>query len=191
MSRFSGKCDVFDFMMMSCDDELKAFETFKKETKGVLHQHRKVTVTEINREWVAKHSHLTWNEETVVKTLKDGRTRKVTNTVYTYWGKDYPSLKKLNKKGVYVTIDIPFETIFDLIPYYSYVIAACGHSEGNSYIVLADESEPDSRFDEYLSRGFVEDPRFPSYYKTELQEHYLEVVKRYFSGKGLSDGGKG
>ncbi len=190
MSRYSSKCDLFDFMMMSDGDELKAFEIFKKETGGVLHQHRKVTVTELNRDWVAKHSQLTWREEEFVKTLKNGKTRKAINTVYRYWGSEYPTLKKLNKKGVYVTIDIPFETILDLIPYYPYAIAACSHGDGKSLIVLADKPEPDSRFDAQLSRGYCDEPRFPSYYKGELQAHYIDVVNR-LSGKEASDGGEG
>ena len=57
MSKFSGKCDLYDHIMMEktypdsknpnilISNELECFEIFKKRTGGKLYQHLKIELT--------------------------------------------------------------------------------------------------------------------------------------------------
>ena len=158
MSRFSGKCDLFDSMMIGHEDELEAFNTFKEKTGGVLYQYRKVKVTESNRDWVAKHADLSWSNHTVEKTEKNGDKNEILATEYCYYNKPFESLKKLNKNGVYVKMEIHFNSILDLIPYYPYVPAVWASSEGKTTVVLPEKSFIEKELDYSLESDYVEEP---------------------------------
>ena len=74
MSWASGKCDLFNHLsfckMRTIDgsdkkedldkarvlysDEMECFKIFKQRTGGVLHQHKRIEVTEHNQDFVAK-----------------------------------------------------------------------------------------------------------------------------------------
>lgn len=185
MSRFSGKCDLYDHIMMeyrqtkdTIQDELRCFDAFKAKTHGVIHQHRKVKVTKWNRDFVKEHcnvfDYIDEEYEVSDKRCKNGVSKRVRST-YTYWGKEY-TLDELNEKEeVYITIDIPFDTILDIIPYYPYIISVAACHEDSEYIVLSNESFVDSNYLEKLSYGLPE--TYPSWYKGELQKHYIDVCK--------------
>lgn len=171
MSIFSGKCDVFDHIMMEkmydkghcrVSDELECFEIFKAKTNGTIYQHKLVQVTKENIDFVTNKCILnSFKAEKV-----DGK------TVYFYWGKQYNTLKQLNKKGVYIEVPIYFNTLLDIIPYYPYIIT---FSAGN-HVVISNESYVDSLQEDMLKWGHES----AIDYKSELQEHYLEVCERYF-----------
>jgi hypothetical protein len=145
-----------------------------------LHQERKVLVTESNLDDICKiNIQLSYSNHTIEKQNAKGEIKEVLQKSYRYWDKEYDSLKKLNKHGVYVMIDIPFETIFDLIPYYPYVIACHYWSKEKEMVILAHDSFVDETIDERLASGwFNEDSiSFQWHYKQELAEHTHEVAK--------------
>ena len=110
------------------------------------------------------------------KRIKNGQ-REEKYLTYTYYGKEY-TLKELNKKGIWITIDIPFDTLLDLIPYYPYIVSmACG---GTVYI--SQQSFVDEELEDHLEGGWYSD--FWQYYKKELQDHYQEVVLEYYNPTG-------
>lgn len=199
MSVFSGKCDLFDHIGGCAGwydregnpvkfgeghgayygDEYRDFLEFKRRTGGVIYQHQKVKVTEWNQEEVAKkipgqfeiikHEHLISD-----KRCKEGHKTKVTYT-YKYWGKEYLTLKDLNKHGVWVTIDIYFDTILDLIPYYPYIVSACCSNNGKETVFISKESFVISERDELYERGHFSDSW--QWYTKKLQEHYFEICR--------------
>lgn len=203
MSRFSGRCDLYDSICMShprtkegkddkeslraspvwYSDELECFEEFKRKTGGVMYQHKKVKVTQSNQDLVAKMCPglKIVEHKNVVKDrrYKSGEREVVTYT-YEYYGTEYPTLDALNKHHVYVRTEIHFETLLDVIPYYGYVVASACYSDGHATIYLADKSEPDAEYEEGIDYGF-DWTEIRSHYKSELQKHYVEVVALYYA----------
>lgn len=175
MSCFSGRCDLFDHMMMEkmydkgnvkVSDEYECFEIFKKRTGGVIHQHYKVEVNKYNCENILQ---------------KCPQLKVIDKDLYEYWGKQY-TLKQLNKHGVYVQYDIHFNTLLDLIPYYPYVVTMCSGDIDHETVFIANESEVDRNIAIYLKNGF--NIATLDHYKKELQKHYKDVVLRYFNPEG-------
>jgi len=202
MSKFSGKCDLYDHMMMEkhrtadgsddpeeikkahvlYSDELECFEIFKQKTGGVIHQHQLITVTEQNQMMVAEkcdHFEVIEYFDTVPDKRKKGGYRNIVTYTYRYWGRDYDTLKELNKHGVYITIDIHFDTILDLIPYYPYVIAMSYSSEDSEYVVISKKNFVLQERDEMYDHGY--DSKMWEGYNKKLQDHYREVVLRYYN----------
>lgn len=199
MSKFSGKCDLYDHIAgmggwydqhgnkvkfgqknVSCyySDELQDFEAFKKATNGKLHRHYKVVVTQFNQEFVKQHckefDFIKHSEERPNKVSKTGF-KTFTYYTYIYFGKEY-SLKELNKHGVYIDVEILFDTLLDIIPYYPYIVTACYQADGTQYVVISNESFVESSFKDHLQYGWIDSID----YRQILQEHYLEVCKNYF-----------
>jgi hypothetical protein len=103
----------------------------------------------------------------------------VDREVYTYWGKEYKSLKELNKKGYYATRTIHFNTLLDLIPYYPYIVSfMSGEENGHLFVVISGQSYVDYQEEEARKYGYNNE--MTNYYRTKLQEHYIEVVNKYF-----------
>lgn len=201
MSIFSGKCDLFDHIMTEkhrtkegsdkkedldkarvlYSDELECFNIFKEKTGGVLYQHQEIIVTEENQNLVAtkcKEFEIISHTNTVEdKRLKTGKKEIITYT-YKYYNKEYTSLKELNKHSVFITIEIPFNTLLDIIPYYPYIITTCSYSQEKEIIVISNENyvlHERSRFYQggYNSTYWIE-------YNQRLQSHYIEVCQHYF-----------
>ena len=203
MSIYSGKCDLYDHIAGTAgwydrngnpvkfgdenvggayySDEMKDFLEFKKRTGGVLYQNKETTVDLWNQYEVAKRckgeleitKHI---EEIEDKRCKDGIKTKATYT-YKYWGKEYKTLKELNKHGVYVTVEIRFNTILDLIQYYPYIVCASFYSEGKEIVFISKESFVDYEYNHAVENGWF--PSLRDHYKNKLQQHYLEVCKNY------------
>lgn len=207
-SVYSGKCDLFDWMGglagwydkdgnpvefgtegvgVYYSDEYQDFLEFKKQTDGVIHQHKKIKVDEFNQDFIAKHCSqfevIEHKSQVQDKRLKNTLREKTTYT-YKYWGKEY-TLKELNKHGVYITIDIHFDTILDLIPYYPYIVMCGSHYDGKSYIVISNEPFPVEERDDHYKCGY--DSKMWEYYNKKLQEHYIEIVLKYFNGEEKDD----
>lgn len=200
MSRFSGKCDLADYIMgkggwydKECtpitfgqkginvyySDEMKDFEAFKKETNGILYQHHKIEVDEYNFKFVKDHcSKFDYYEE---KNLaKDKRTKSGKKEIqyykFKYWDQEYFSFKKLNKQGVYITTEIHFDTILDLIKYYPYIVtAACDNK-----VFISNRSHVDKNYEENLQFGRE---GFKEFYDQALAKHYFEVCRNYLCYK--------
>lgn len=205
MSRFSGKCDLCDHIMGTAgwydkngkpvkigdpgvgalySDEYRDFLEFKKRTGGVLHQHKVLTVTPWNHEEAVKlcpELEVIEHKKIVSdKRQKSGQREDVYYT-YKYWGKEY-TLKELNKHKVYITIDIHFDTLLDLIPYYPYIVYMSACNDGKETVFISDQSFVDEEADDHLEHGYYSD--FWQYYKKQLQEHYQEIVLRYYNPTG-------
>lgn len=192
MSKFSGKCDLYDHMMMlvtresgNCyvSDELECFEEFKKRTKGILYQHHKILVTEQNQNFVKDHCDgFVINTHTISKPdkrLKEGQ--KICEYYsYEYYGKQYKTLKELNKHGVYITTEIKFTTLLDLIPYYPYIITCMFSDKDSSKVIISNESFVKTEFKSHLQYGYISGLD----YNKVLQNHYKDVVLRYFNPDG-------
>ena len=205
MSIFSGKCDLCDHISgmggwfdkdgnpvkfndpnvrALYSDEWLDFLAFKKATGGVMHQHKKITLTPWNHEEIKKLcKNFDYQEHT--RTVPDKRNktgqREEKYLTYTYWGKKY-TLKELNKKDIWITIDIHFDTLLDLIPYYPYIVSMCSHSSEKEVIYISDQSFVDEERDDHLKCGWYSD--FWQYYKKELQDHYRDIVLEYFNPEG-------
>ena len=201
MSMFSGKCDLFDHIAgcggwydkdgnpvkfgqegINCyySDEMRDFLAFKKQTNGLLHQHKKITLTAYNHQEIKKlcpnFDYIEHTKEVQDKRCTSGsRTEKY--LTYKYYNKEY-TLQELNKKGIYITIDIKFDTLLDLIPYYPYIVTM---SHGST-VYISDESYVDEELNSNLKYGYYSD--FWQYYKQQLQDHYREIVLRYFNPTG-------
>ena len=174
MSKFSGRCDLADHIMMekmydkgTCkvSDELECFELFKERTGGVIYQHKLIEVNRFNEDLIKDYC-----EDNKFKVLEPGK-------LYEYWDEQY-TLKQLNKKGVYITVPIYFNTLLDIIPYYPYVINMCFSSDGKERVYIANKSDIESEQMSALFAGYT--PGMTDYYRKHLQEHYLEVCKQYF-----------
>lgn len=203
MSRFSGKADLFDYMNGLAGwhdkdgnkvnygegngpyygDEYQDFLEFKRITNGVIHQHRKIKVNEYNQDYVKEHCK-GFDYTLHTKEIKDARTtkgyREESYYTYFYYGKEY-TLKELNKKGVYITIDIHFDTILDLIPYYPYIVSMSCSNDGKQIVYISNQSFVDGELEEHLENGWYSD--YWQHYKKELQGHYIDIVLKYFNPK--------
>lgn len=197
MGKFSGAADLYDHIMMRhlrtksgsdkkedlekesvlYSDELECFNEFKKETGGVIHQHKKIEVNINNQKLIEQKCNKFKIVEHIEKT-KTGK-EKITYT-YMYYDKEYKTLKELNKKGVYITLEIYFDTILDLIPYYPYTIGVCCSNETGEYVVISSTSEVQDHIDRCLRSGIDTDI---NYRNKQLQQHYIEVVQRYYIPK--------
>ena len=204
MSVFSGKCDLCDTIMMQhfrCNngsdkkedldkarvyysDELECFNEFKKKTGGVIYQHQEIKVTEQNQSLIEKKctkfkviEHIREVED---KRYKDNKKKEIIYT-YEYYDKEYKTLKELNKKGVYITKEIHFNTILDLMPYYPYIVTTIVSSDEKMTVFISQESFVDSEERKLLNAGY--ESTMSNYYRKELQKHYIEVVQRYYTPK--------
>ena len=203
MSLYSGKCDLYDTIItqhfrckngsdkkedldkakLVYSDELECFNDFKKKTNGIMYQHQEIKVTEQNQSLIEKKcSHfkvIEHTREVEDKRYKNNKKKETTYT-YEYYGKEY-SLKELNKKGVYITKEIHFDTILDIIPYYPYLVTNMDSINDELKIFISDESYVDTKERKYLQEGYV--PTVCDYYRKELQKHYIEVVQKYYIPK--------
>lgn len=197
MSKFSGRADLYDLMCGQggwytkdgtpiklnedtgpyYSDEYLDFLEFKRKTKGTLYQRHKVTVTEYNQEFVKEHcqafNYIRHERVVADKRCKDDK-RTEYFYEYHYYDKKY-TLKELNKHGVYVTIDIHFDTILDLIPYYPYIVSSCYSDDEKEKVFISKESSVISEQDEFYERGHFSDSW--QWYTKELQEHYFEICR--------------
>ena len=208
MSRYSGCCDLYDHISglggwfdkdgkpvkfgkasRYYSDEMLDFIEFKRQTGGVIHQHKKVKVSKWNQEDVKNHCP-GFNFTKHTRKIPDKRCksgfREETYYTYTYYGKEYTSLKELNKKNIYITIDIHFDTLLDLIPYYPYIVSACSHnsdSSPESYVFISEKPYPIEQRDERLKTGGLIDYSFQRYQR-DLNEHFRDVVLEYYNPAG-------
>lgn len=202
MSSFSGRCDFFNHLngqggwfdkngkpvkigdpnvhAYYCDEMLD-FIAFKKKTKGIIYQHKHLKVDEFNQDFIAKKCPQFKVVEHINK-IKDKRKkqgyREEVFYTYEYYGKEY-TLKEINKKGVYITVEIHFDTLLDLIPYYPYIVSMACCSGDSETVYITNESYVEEEYDKHLQHGW--ESNMYHYYKKELQDHYREVVLRYFN----------
>lgn len=194
MSIFSGKCDFADHLFMQKNrtkdgsdkpedlkaarvlysDEQECFDIFKKKTGGVIYKLTPVTVTKNNDQLVAKY-----NQFFKIKTEQNDKGKIV--VFYEYFGQRM-TLNALNRKGVVIERPVRFNTLLDLIPYYPYVVVSITASDGLERCVIAESSFVDESDNHLFTVGI--DFSDCINYRAFLQEHYIEVVHRYFNPEG-------
>lgn len=201
MSRYSGKCDLADHIGgmggwydrngnpvkfgqegvgAYYSDELQDFREFKKRTGGVMYQHKHIKkIDEWNHDFIAKKcpdfkviKHV---DKVADKRTKEGY-REVVSYTYEYWGKEYTQ-KEISKRGVYITVEIHFDTLLDIIKYYPYLVSMSCSRDDKMIVFITNESFVDSEYDDMLQRGHE---TMKHYYEKELAEHYLEVAQEYY-----------
>lgn len=200
MSKYSGKFDLADHIAgmggwfdndgnevkfgqenvnVYYSDELKDFEAFKEATGGVMYQTVKIKVDEYNQNFIKKYcNHFDYIKivnEVADKRCKEGK-KEVITYEYIYFDKKY-NLKEINKKGVYISVPIHFETILDIVKYYPYIVTACGSSLGKQTVFISKESYVDTMHRERLECGLESNREF---YDKALAQHYIKVVDAYF-----------
>ena len=194
MSVVSGKADLLDHIYMEkqypvnpnnphsplVSDLMECFKIFKTKTGGVIYQHEEVDVNVLNQFLVEKMCDKFKIIEHKVKKVDNRYKDKCKEHIYytyKYWDKEYKTLKELNKKGVYITKEITFNYLEDLIPYFPYVIAFASCDENSETIVIANESEPEERNREHIKFGIQPD----NYYQHQLARCTRQVILDYYS----------
>lgn len=146
MSRFSGKCDLYD--------------------------------------WIAGLGG--WYD-------KDGKPAKVgeTNVYYSDEYQDFLAFKKMTGGKIYqnrkiegktYTIEILFDTLLDLIPYYPYIVTMGAKNGSDMTVFITSESYVDTMENECLKNGTSN--KYYNRLKADLQNHYREVISRYYNEAG-------
>lgn len=206
MSRFSGKCDLADHVFgqggyfdkdgnpvkfgqegVSCyySDEWLDFLVFKKKTNGTLYQHKNVKVNSYNKDDIKKYcKEFDYKEvktEVADKRSKTGF-RTETSYIYTYYGKEYTEKELNNHGGVYIRVEIRFDTLLDLIQYYPYLVSASVCDQESQKIYISSESFVDREFNDMVKSGYVSKLR--DHYKKELVEHMRDVTLKYYNPVG-------
>lgn len=192
-----GKYDLYDHICMKkmhhldpdnpnsplVSDIMECFDVFKEETGGVIYQSVKTEVNTFNQHLIEKKCNgfkvLTHKEIEDDKRYKNN-TRETISYTYEYYGKEYKTLKELNKKGVYIDKEIKFDNIVELIPYFPYIIAASGYSNGKEYIHISSESYMDKRYKEDIRYGDDGD-YWNHYYRKTLADITKDIILKYFS----------
>ena len=182
MSRYSGRCDLYDHIYMIGQNDKtsmrECFDEFKKATKGQIYQYYPFKLTRWNIEREADlNPALVINRST--KRIPDKRTklgyREVNADTYTYWFKEYKSIDELNKHGYCGIRIIKFDDMLDLIPYYDYVIASCACSPDSQIVYLASESENTERERSWRENGFETDDLLDDRRKA-FKEAYIKLI---------------
>ena len=184
MSRFTGRCDLYDHIYMIGQNgktKEECFEEFKAATGGKMTQIIKIKLTPWNVEKeAAKNGFLKIN--TITKEVPDKRTKAGTRTVvshtYEYLGKTYNSLEDLNKKQQYYGRKvIEFNDMLDLIPYYGYCIAsvACSKDPISQTVCLAAESEIDERERSWMEGGFDTQDMLNDF-RDQIRQEYIDII---------------
>lgn len=204
MSRFSGKCDLADHVMMEVmrnakgelydftrdsvgySDPYECFLKFKEATGGVIYQ--SVVIPEVNRfnaDFVAKKVNdfniIEHSEEVPDKRAKTGKRVKKYRT-YEYFGKPI-TLKELNKKThLCYRKKIHFNTLLELIPYFPYIISMCSASEGKEIIYIS--NRPYYEEEEERAAYFGHEPTMREYYRKALVEFMATCTLKYYNPEG-------
>ena len=195
MSRYTGKCDLYDcLMMMKIDnngtlkDEFECFEIFKKATKGVIYQRiNEFRITDYNIDMILQMrgdlvKRIEHKEIVSDKRCKSGTREKIYYT-YTFLGREYNSIEELSKNYFLgFKKEIKIDSILDLIPYYPYIISIESglkkdNGEREMYVEIANESYLDERLRESSKYGsYLKIVDYIEKSRQELQRHYIDVV---------------
>lgn len=174
MSKFSGRCDLFDWISgekrtpspqnpnILISDEMECFELFKKRTNGVIHQKQKVILDKNNVGFFLE-------DEKYGLDYEDG--------IYFYNREEFKTLKSLNTYGFYMDFEIKFDNLLDIIPYYPYIVVLGYNNPDDEKIYIDSESEINKMEKNFLACG---QKAMSSFYRKTLQQHYIEVVNKYF-----------
>lgn len=200
MSQFSGKCDLFDHIVMEklrtkegsdkkedtekakvlYGDIMECFRIFKAKTGGILHRHIHIDVDSWNQRFVAtrcpEFSFREIKTKISDKRFKKGEKEEVTY-LYTYFGKEYTE-KELHKHGgVYIDDPIYFDTILELVPYFPYIVTMCSCDNEKETVYISKESYAEHEHEKMLQSGY--DSKTIHYYRKDLADIYFKICKEY------------
>ena len=120
-------------------------------------------------------------------TLKDKRYKegKKEKTFYTYSfrGKEYTTLDKLNKEHIYILRKIYFDNIVELIPYFPYIIACSSHSKDEEHIIISRKSYIEQIYDSNLEFGSTHPDDFNHIYRKRLADITKEIILKEFKNE--------
>jgi hypothetical protein len=184
MSRYSGKCDLFDFLSMQktydhgnviSSDELECFNVFKQKTGGKIYQFCQVPFAATNTEFIK-----TLNDNK--KLFTNAQSIEITGNgkhPYRIDGKEYTirQLEHSDKFWCGFEREIPIENIFDLVPYYPYLVTTSSSSGDHLKVVISGKPYPKSEYENALKWGRT--TRLRDYYEKELQNHYVTLLQEY------------
>ena len=199
MSSYTGKCDLFDHInTLGIKDkskysnefeyELYCFNLFKQRTGGVIYQKFKLELNPLN---IDKEILDRGNDFILSKTerkvyIPDKRTksgqRVVTEYNYTYLGANYSSLQELNNKGYYALRRIYFDSIFDIIPYYSFIIGVLCSDEFSEMVYISNVDYNDETYFSFRKSGIDTDSI--ENHKKNLIAHFVEMARYTKEDKG-------
>jgi hypothetical protein len=93
-------------------------------------------------------------------------------------GTKYNSLKDLNNNGFYGTIEIKFNTLLDLLPYYPYIITMIVSDQEHERVYISNSSYVDMYTNDVVNYS---EPKFRmlEIYREELKKHYIKVITEY------------
>lgn len=181
MSMLSGKCDLYDHISMEkmypkypnnensplVSDLMECFLIFKKKTGGVIYQTQ--NIKEVNQ----------CNEELIAKRCPFFKI--LPNNKYEYYDKEYTAAQLKKRGGVYITVEIKFKNLLDLLPYFPYTITCAVCSHESEHITISGASYPEEEFKEGLKWGIEHNRDF---YRDELTSLFKKVVLNYFNPVG-------
>ena len=199
MSSYTGKCDLFDHINTlgikdkskysnELEYELYCFNLFKQRTGGVIYQKFKLELNPFNidKEILDRNNDfiLSKTEKKVYKPDKrvKGGQKVVTEYVYNYLGEEYTSLQELNNKGYYALRRIHFDSIFDIIPYYSFIISVLSSDESSEMVYISNEDYNDETYFSFRKSGIDTDSVEAR--KNNLIAHFVEMARYTKEDKG-------
>lgn len=191
MSCLSGKSDLYDTVCL-CDptpdegegcvgyDLYRGFDEFYRKTGGFIHQKIKIEVDDYDIQSEIARGVKTL--ERWVKTVErdDKRTKSGKRMVgiphYKYYGKEC-SLSDINHMGYYITRDIQFDNLIELLPFLPYIVGVLASDPDGMYVEIGEES-----YSEHYAKKLVcfgNNSLLDHYYRKELADLYKEVCKHY------------
>ena len=173
MSKYTGKCDLYDHVFMigyhgTTDEmtELEKFEIFKKRTGGVIYTYFPLELTKLNIDNEIKMV----NNPDILSKNEDGS--------YTYFFTKYKKLNQINKRGYYAIKEIHFDDILDLFPYFTHIISSMGSDENTETIYITYQDYNSMKEEEARLLGYE---RFgTSFMKKYIKEDLIRIIKEYY-----------
>lgn len=196
MSQFSGKCDFYDHFsshamhprpnnpMVLESNDIEAFEIFKKKTGGVIYRNVRIDLTKYNIEYELKTNPLLERKTEEIKYIaedkksqnSDNQKREKTKVIdhYFYCGREM-TLKQINKLGYTKKVEIHFDTIYDLIPYFPHLVSSCFSSRDKEIVTITEYSFADEEEKEMYKYGIKN--TLGDHYRKELAKYWIKTVK--------------
>ena len=168
ISRLCGKCDLYDHVYMIGSrgatenmSKEEMFEVFKKRTNGTIYQNIPVKVSKFNIDFLIENNK--WLERT-------------DHNTYLYFGKEYKTLKQLDKAHMFYKREIHFHDMLDLIPYLPYIICVMSSDANSEYVEISNRSYIDQKYLEALEYGYDRTSSYEWDMK-ELKKEYITTIK--------------
>lgn len=189
MSKFSGKCDLYDVICMQDDNPTilkghckdynfkRGFDNFKKKTKGVLKMAFKLELSEFNIEAECENSKVGMELSMEEIPYDDNKKHRKKKYKYTYLGQEFYSLKELNKFGYYATREIKFEEPLDIVNYLPHIVSSMFSSKDTMTVYISEQPYPEREYYTNRQFGHTDYNHIYETYKKNLKEFVKRLVK--------------